>query len=353
MNRLRALTALLVAAAACTFSPDLSRYQPCEEGACPEGFNCWPAEQVCVPICGEQADCDAGIAEDAGESDGGDAGANDGGVGDGGADAGPLRLDGGAMLRGVETEPYSWRFEAFGGSPPYYFAIVDGGLPEPMVLSASGQITGTPASESSSTFELRVIDQRSGSSSALMQWPVRPLLRIGSRPALQDALLNKPYDEPLYATGGVPPYQWELDGGSLPAGLQLSAAGRITGTSTANGTATFNVKLRDSDVPPQERTRQFTIVTKGTPALATWLTNALADGRADTPYEQTLHAAGGTAPLTFSVQSGSLPPGLALTGSNNDTVSGTPTDAGTYDFTLHVQDSTLQSANQALQIIVY
>jgi uncharacterized protein (TIGR03437 family) len=49
-----------------------------------------------------------------------------------------------------------------------------------------------------------------------------------------------------------------------------------------------------------------------------------------------LSAAGGTSPYTWSVQSGTLPAGLTLTGSQ---IIGTPTAAGTYYFTLRVQDS--------------
>lgn len=61
-------------------------------------------------------------------------------------------------------------------------------------------------------------------------------------------------------------------------------------------------------------------------------------GTVSTAYTAiTLAAAGGTTPYTWSVVSGSLPPGLTLNGSQ---ISGTPTAAGTYYFTLQVEDST-------------
>lgn len=50
----------------------------------------------------------------------------------------------------------------------------------------------------------------------------------------------------------------------------------------------------------------------------------------------TLSAAGGTAPYTWSLLSGQLPPGLAISGNQ---LTGTPTSAGTYYFTLQVRDS--------------
>jgi len=58
---------------------------------------------------------------------------------------------------------------------------------------------------------------------------------------------------------------------------------------------------------------------------------------------QTLTATGGTAPYTFTVTVGVLPPGMTL--STAGTLSGTPTAAGSYSFTVLAQDAT-PSPNQ-------
>ena len=55
------------------------------------------------------------------------------------------------------------------------------------------------------------------------------------------------------------------------------------------------------------------------------------------PYSQQLSTSGGTAPYTYSIAGGGLPPGLSL--SSSGLISGTPTGADTYSFTVHVQDS--------------
>jgi hypothetical protein len=55
------------------------------------------------------------------------------------------------------------------------------------------------------------------------------------------------------------------------------------------------------------------------------------------PFSQSLTATGGTTPYTWTVASGTLPQGLALTGA---TISGTPTQAGQYPVVLNVADST-------------
>ena len=47
---------------------------------------------------------------------------------------------------------------------------------------------------------------------------------------------------------------------------------------------------------------------------------------------------GGTAPFTWSVTAGTLPPGLAIDPATG-AITGTPTAAGTFDFTVQVTDS--------------
>ena len=67
---------------------------------------------------------------------------------------------------------------------------------------------------------------------------------------------------------------------------------------------------------------------KYTPTITT---TTLTDGTVGTSYSQTLTATG-TTPITWSVSSGSLPTGLTL--SSDGKISGTPTTAGTYSFTV-------------------
>ena len=67
---------------------------------------------------------------------------------------------------------------------------------------------------------------------------------------------------------------------------------------------------------------------KYTPTITT--TSPLSNGTVGTYYEQTL-AADGTTPVTWSVSNGNLPTGLNL---NGNTISGTPTAAGTSTFTV-------------------
>src|SRR4030042_1407699 len=76
----------------------------------------------------------------------------------------------------------------------------------------------------------------------------------------------------------------------------------------------------------------------------------LPQGQMGTPYYAALQAAGGTPPYTGSIISGGLPTGLnfAATG----IISGTPSLAGTFNFTAQVTDSTAATASQAFVITI-
>lgn len=69
-----------------------------------------------------------------------------------------------------------------------------------------------------------------------------------------------------------------------------------------------------------------------------------------TSYSQTLAVAGGTGTKTWSVATGTLPAGLTL--SSAGVITGTPTAAGTANFTVKVDDSVSGSALKPLSIVV-
>ena len=68
-------------------------------------------------------------------------------------------------------------------------------------------------------------------------------------------------------------------------------------------------------------------------------TSPLPNGVINRTYSATLTATGGTAPLNWSIVSGSLPPGFNSLNSSTGAITGTPTTAGTFNFTVQVSDS--------------
>src|SRR5262245_9525412 len=66
-------------------------------------------------------------------------------------------------------------------------------------------------------------------------------------------------------------------------------------------------------------------------------TNNLPDGTVGLAYSVQLQATAGTTPFVWSVVADVLPPGLALSSAGR--ISGTPTTAGNYAFTVRVVDA--------------
>jgi hypothetical protein len=75
--------------------------------------------------------------------------------------------------------------------------------------------------------------------------PPAPLLTITSS-TLAEANVGRPYSASLSANGGTAPYLWRLDNGSLPSGIQLHAAGVLSGTPPLSGSHIFTAKVTDA-----------------------------------------------------------------------------------------------------------
>src|SRR5205814_2102568 len=67
-------------------------------------------------------------------------------------------------------------------------------------------------------------------------------------------------------------------------------------------------------------------------------TTTLPDGAQNTPYTAQLSATGGASPYSWSVVSPDFPPGLNLDASTG-AISGSPTQFGSYTFTVRVTDA--------------
>src|ERR1700676_5143854 len=61
---------------------------------------------------------------------------------------------------------------------------------------------------------------------------------------LPDGVAGSPYNLPLNATGGFPPYTWSVIAGTLPNGFVLSGT-VISGTSSITGTSIFTLLVKD------------------------------------------------------------------------------------------------------------
>jgi hypothetical protein len=155
-------------------------------------------------------------------------------------------------------------------------------------------------------------------------------------PPPSNGTVGQPYSY-QWVHDGIGPsyeYQYSLDSGSLPPGLNLSSSGLLSGTPTQAGAFTFYIEVTytccgDPTVkgPYQEK---YTIgIVEGLVVQQT----SLPTMTTGTPFSTQLTATGGGT-QSWSVVSGALPTGLAL--ASNGVLSGTPTAPGTFTFTVRV-----------------
>jgi len=191
-----------------------------------------------------------------------------------------------------------------------------------------------------------------GSGSSVTQPPPPPppgeSITITTNPNVQ-CVMTVPFSLQLQAQGNSGPLTWTILSGQLPSGLSLdSSNGTISGTPVP-GTPITAATIQAADAKASG-SQQF--------SFAAWNKLTItpvnpAPAHLNAPYSITFSAQASGAISSWTIPSGQLPPGLSLQTSNSAVLSGTPTQAGTYNFTIQAQDYTLpQTATLNLFIVV-
>jgi len=258
---------------------------------------------------------------------------------------------------------YSATIQADGGSlPPYQARITSGSLPAGINLGTTSDYSGYvylhgfPSAAGVSNFTVEISDSSSPPATVARDFSIRtdPQLRIDQGTSSFPTILEgQSFTYTFTATGGFPPYIWSVR--YAPPGMALdSASGVFSGAPTQRLLGGVFADVQDSANPPQHasqlffwrvlellriRTSQFPPLSVGVPVrMYPSLT-----GEACCSY-------------SWSVASGSLPTGLSLTDPVNGGIAGTPTAAGTFNFSLQVKDtgtgSLAQSVTKSLSIVV-
>lgn len=249
---------------------------------------------------------------------------------------------------------YKQTLHAKGGVEPYSWSLLSGSLPGGMGLNGgTGVIDGTPGACGVWSFTVQVSDSQTPPETDTqdLTLTIIPADLVITTPSLINGQIGVGYTATLAADGGIPPYTWSILSGSLPTGLALNAStGEISGTPSVAGTYAFTAGVSDAQVPPDTAGKALSIYI---PPDLVITTTSLPDGRVGVPYNATIKASGGVPPYGWSIASGNLPTGFNLNASTG-TISGTPSVAGTYFFTVHVTDSQTppDSDEQALSIAI-
>ena len=226
-----------------------------------------------------------------------------------------------------------------GGVAPYVFDLWQGVLPAGITLDDDGAFRGIP--EQAGEFAVTVMIRDSTPSGPLQRLfstvlRIRPAGLVVTPSQLPSAREARPFAVAFGAEGGVAPYAYALEGGSLPPGLTLSADGRLSGEPQTHGDFTIDVRVSDASDPVTPLTRVVSYTLRVEPAALLLEPESLQAGTVGVTWRETLRATGGLAPYVYAVKAGILPPGLTLV---NDEIVGTPSAAGTYTIEIEATDS--------------
>ena len=205
------------------------------------------------------------------------------------------------------------------------------------------QVQDKQSKKSSKTVPVTITGADAGPSSALS-------ISIASLP---QGVVGSSYSGSFTAVGGASPYTWSVSSGQLPPGLVLSSStGVLSGTPAASGNYNFGIKLIDSSSSVQSATTTVSlpVVTTApvTPPLAI-TTTSIPTGTIGSAYSTVLQSTGGTAPYAWSITAGGLPNGLSFSATTG-LISGTPTAAGTTNFTAAIADSSNPAQTKSVQL---
>ena len=261
--------------------------------------------------------------------------------------ADPLAIPADAPPTAMAGADFLWQIPAKGGIPPYKFELAEGSkLPPGMFLSEyapHGRIVGEPTTTGTFTFKVIAKDTLSQQAEGEVTITVAPYnLSLAEIPPVEGK-----YNEPLpinpVASGGVPPLVWSVQG-QLPKGLSLNASsGEISGKPMVAGS--FDFVLKATDAKRKSVTQNASIRTTADPLAIT--TTTLPPAKAGSPFNAEIATTGGILPISLSLKSGdTLPPGLTLA---KGKITGTPSAAGSFAFTIVAEDSNTASKSSREQ----
>ena len=264
----------------------------------------------------------------------------------------PITFAGAVPATATYNVAFTGSAAASGGAGTLTYSVLTGSLPAGLTLNAaSGVISGTPTASGTFSFTIQAADAYGDSASKAYSIVVNyPALTITNAATLPTGFAGSNYSQMLTASGGSGAgYSWALKAGSsLPAGLNLSAAGMITGKPTTSGPSSFTITVTDSAQNTASTAFSLTI----NAAVSITNTSPLPTAYVGSNYSVTMAATGGSGSgYSWAVSGGStLPAGLTLSAAG--VLSGTPTTTGTPTFGITVTDSAQNTASATFTITI-
>ncbi|MEV0946119.1 YncE family protein, partial [Rhodococcus sp. NPDC049939] len=222
---------------------------------------------------------------------------------------------------GTVGQLYEYAFTVT-GEPDPEVTVTAGTLPDGLTLGADGVLAGTPTAGERFEFAITASNGIGQDSTLPVALDINNVSALtGTPPA---GTVGQPYEYAFTITG-YPAPDVTVTAGTLPDGLTLGADGVLSGTPTGTGQFAFTITARNGI--GDDATLPVVLEITESPAL----TGAPPAGTVGQPYHHSFTLTGYPAP-DVTVTAGALPDGLTLSGQG--VLSGTPTSAGMYSFTV-------------------
>lgn len=230
---------------------------------------------------------------------------------------------------------------------------VSGTLPSGVTLTdngnGSGALAGTPALGAGGVYPLTITASNGAGSDATQAFTLTVDEAPGFVSPSSTLFTAGTAGSFTVTTRGYPLPTLTRSAGALPAGVTFTDKGdgtaAISGTPSTGGTYVLTITAANGIGTAATQTFTLTVayVVSITPAT-------LPGGTLRTPYSQTLHASGGVGTYRWALNGGTLPSGLRL--STTGIISGTPTRAGTFNFTVRATDAQGHFATKAYTVTI-
>jgi hypothetical protein len=242
------------------------------------------------------------------------------------------------------------------------YNVVTGSLPAGLSLSTGGNITGTLSHVTSNTLSNFTVEVSDGTNApvsrnfSMMTYCITPtwVTASGTLGTFDDGNALNIQLEATVPTGTL---QYSVLSGSLPANVNLSTTGAITGTPYVLSDTTYNFTVRTNAIgKPIYTDRAFSIIINNVNQAPVWNTPAglIRVYPAGTAVSYQLDVSDyDENTITFSLESGSLPAGLSM--SSSGLISGTASTVlsdTTSNFTIRATDINSAYMDRAFSIEV-
>jgi large repetitive protein len=222
------------------------------------------------------------------------------------------------------------------------FKVSSGNFPPGLSLSSKGVVSGTPIAGGDFTFYVTVsYSCPKPKSDRRFRIPINPPLPPAlsiTNTTVAPGTVGAAYSTPLTASR-PDPTSWSVVSGALPPGVTLGATdGLLAGTPTTAGSFPFAVQaFIDAE---RKATKSFTLNVRDPLAVT---------GPTEPPLEvgvywwTALKGSGGLRTYTWKLTAGAVPPGLTFF--PGGAITGRPTEAGEYRFTVTLTDKEGRAVN--------